>query len=110
MDSHAQLEIRQYATTIGEQIVKPLFPIVWEAFIDYRMDGLFLSRLDRGVIARLMQRMAAGNKSQADEDDFLAAQDPSWTELARCRERDECREKLMVLGILPAHSTTEATS
>jgi thymidylate synthase (FAD) len=110
MDSHAQLEIRQYATTIGEQIVKPLFPIVWEAFIDYRLDGLFLSRLDRGVIARLMQRMAAGNKSQSDEADFLAVQDPGWTELVRCRERDECREKLIALGILPATSTTEATS
>jgi len=109
MDSHAQLEIRQYATTIGEQIVKPLFPIVWEAFIDYRMDGLFLSRLDRGVIARLMQRMATAGKSQADEADFLAVQDPSWTDLARCRERDECRGKLAVLGILPP-ATTEAAS
>ena len=39
MDSHAQEEIRLYATTIGEQIVKPLFPIVWEAFEDYRMGG-----------------------------------------------------------------------
>src|SRR4029079_18437358 len=36
MDSHAQLEIRQYATTIGERIVQPLFPLVWEAFVDYR--------------------------------------------------------------------------
>ncbi len=37
MDSHAQLEIRQYATTIGQQIVQPLFPLVWEAFVDYRL-------------------------------------------------------------------------
>jgi thymidylate synthase (FAD) len=29
MDHHAQLEIRNYATTIGEQIVKPLFPVAW---------------------------------------------------------------------------------
>lgn len=29
MDSHVQLEIRNYATTIGEKIVAPLFPIVW---------------------------------------------------------------------------------
>jgi thymidylate synthase (FAD) len=110
MDSHAQLEIRQYAATIGEQIVKPLFPIVWEAFVDYRLEGLFLSRLDRGVIARLMQRMAAGGKSQADDADFLAAQDPSWTELARSRERDECREKLVALGILPALVAAAAAS
>lgn len=46
MDSHAQLEIRQYATIIGEEIVKPLFPLVWEAFEDYRLYGMFLSRIE----------------------------------------------------------------
>ena len=59
MDSHAQWEIREYSTTIGEQIVRPLFPLVWEAFGDYRLEGLFLSRLDREVIARLVERLAA---------------------------------------------------
>ena len=38
-------EIRDYSATIGEKIVKPLFPVVWEAFEDYRLGGLFLSRL-----------------------------------------------------------------
>ena len=46
MDSHAQLEIRQYAAAIGEQIMRPLFPLVWEAFVDYRLEAMFLSRLD----------------------------------------------------------------
>lgn len=100
MDSHAQLEIRQYAATIGEKIVQPLFPLVWEAFVDYRLEGVFLTRLDRGVIGRLMQRLAAANRAQADEADFLAVQDPGWAELERSRERDECREKLVQLGIL----------
>lgn len=100
MDSHAQLEIRQYAATIGEKIVQPLFPLVWEAFVDYRLEGVFLTRLDRGVIGRLMQRLAAANRAQADEADFLAVQDPAWAELERSRERDECREKLLQLGIL----------
>ncbi|MFN9974269.1 MAG: FAD-dependent thymidylate synthase, partial [Phycisphaerae bacterium] len=53
MDSHAQLEIRTYAQTIGEQIVKPLFPVVWEAFLDYRMQSMSLTRLDCEVIQRL---------------------------------------------------------
>ncbi len=100
MDDHAQLEIRQYATTIGQQIVQPLFPIVWEAFVDYRLEGMLLSRLEREVIARLMQRLAASGRGQATEEDFLAAQDPSWADLQRCRERDECREKLRQLNIL----------
>lgn len=101
MDEHAQQEIRDYATTIGEQIVRPLFPVVWEAFEDYRLGAMFLSRLDREVIARLMQSAAERRLSPPFSDEaFLAAQDPAWRELNRCRERDECREKLQRLGIL----------
>jgi thymidylate synthase (FAD) len=100
MDSHAQWEIREYGTTIGERIVRPLFPLVWEAFIDYRLKGIFLSRLEHEVVARLMQRMAESGRAHVTEDDFLAAQDPSWRNLTRCRERDECREKLRQLNIL----------
>jgi thymidylate synthase (FAD) len=96
MDIHAQREIRQYAETIGHQIVRPLFPMVWEAFVDYRFEALSLSRLDRGVI----ERLAREGKIPASEEDFLAAQDPAWANLTRCRERDECREKLVALGIL----------
>jgi thymidylate synthase (FAD) len=100
MDSHAQWEIRQYATIIGEQIVQPLFPLVWEAFIDYRVESLHLTRLDQGVIQRLVTRLAAAGRAVADDRDFLEAQDSSWRELKRCRERDECRTKLERLGLL----------
>ncbi|RMF94677.1 MAG: FAD-dependent thymidylate synthase [Planctomycetota bacterium] len=95
MDVHAQEEIRRYATTIGEQIVAPLFPECWAAFCDYRRDAMHLSRLDREVIRRLAEAGAL----PADEAAFLAAQDPAWKELSRCRERDECREKLRLLGL-----------
>jgi thymidylate synthase (FAD) len=95
MEPHAQLEIRRYAETIGHEIVRPLFPLTWEAFLDYRMEAMRLTRLDRGVIARLA---AAG--LPADEAAFLAAQDPSWQGLDRCRERDECLEKLRSLGLI----------
>ena len=40
MDAHAQQEIRDYARTIGEKIVQPLFPLVWEAFVDYSLDAM----------------------------------------------------------------------
>lgn len=96
MDAHAQYEIRQYAQIIGHQIVEPLFPVVWEAMIDYRLEAMELSRLDQQVIGRL----AANSKIPASEDDFLAAQDPRWRDLQRSRERDECRQKLLGLGIL----------
>jgi thymidylate synthase (FAD) len=103
MDAHAQWEIRQYATTIGERIVRPLFPVVWEAFLDYRRDALFLTRLDVEVIQRLQSRAAEeGTAPPFSEELFLACQDPSWQDLTRSRERDECRAKLVRLGILAA--------
>ncbi len=92
----AQWEIRQYAHTIAYEIVRPLFPLVWEAFEDYRLQALCLSRLEQEVI----QRLAQAGKIPATEEDFLAAQNPAWKELPRCRERDECREKLRRLGIV----------
>lgn len=100
MDSHAQWEIRQYATTMGEEIVRPLFPLVWEAFIDYRVEGMFLTRLDRELIQRLMAHLAAASRAKATLDDFLAVQPPEWASMKRCRERDECQAKLMQLGLL----------
>ncbi len=100
MDDHAQFEIRSYATTIGRQIVEPLFPLVWEAFVDYRLQVLMLSRLECELMKRLAERLSAVGRAMATEDDFLAVQDSSWRELARCRERDECREKLVRLGLL----------
>jgi thymidylate synthase (FAD) len=100
MDSHAQYEIRTYAKTIGEKIVQPLFPLVWEAFVDYRVEAMFLTRLDRDLIARLAKRMSESGKSPASEEDFLAVEDPTWKGLTRSRERDECREKLIALGLL----------
>lgn len=103
MDEHAQREIRLYAATIGQQIVRPLFPLVWEAFEDYRLGAMQLTRLDCAVIARL-----STGKLPASEDAFLAAQDPTWTALARCRERDECREKLAALGLLQPCSSRSA--
>lgn len=101
MDPHAQLEIRQYAQTIGEKIVQPLFPVVWEAFQDYRMQAMFLSRLELEVIQRLHD-YAAERKlvPPFHQEDFLACQDPAWRELNRSRERDECWQKLLRLGIV----------
>jgi thymidylate synthase (FAD) len=99
MDAHAQLEIRRYSETIGHEIVKPLFPLVWEAFLDYRVEAMRLTKLDRGVIARLVAH-SGGKGMPASHADFLAAQDPSWNGLERCRERDECLDKLVSLGLV----------
>ncbi|MCA9042203.1 MAG: FAD-dependent thymidylate synthase, partial [Planctomycetaceae bacterium] len=101
MDSHAQLEIRNYATAIGENIIQPLFPVVWEAFQDYRMQASFLTRLDQGVISRLMASAASqGIAPPFNKELFLESQDETWKELTRSRERDECWSKLLRLGIV----------
>ena len=96
MDSHAQGEIREYATIIGEQIIAPLFPLVWEAFQDYRMGGVFLSRQDIQAIQCL------GVSTNCDIEEVL---DQGWEELpegwdnSRSRERNEFLAKLKKLGI-----------
>lgn len=102
MDSHAQQEIRDYAVAIGEQIVRPLFPLVWEAFADYRLGGVSLSRLEVAVVQRLATRPRPAGQAAWREEDFVAAQDDSWRDLHRSRERDECRAKLQALGLLSA--------
>lgn len=103
MDSHAQEEIRQYATTIGREIVQKLFPVVWEAFEDYRFDGASLSRLELGVIRRLTEYGArTASPPPYAEAAFLEVQDESWRSLSRSRERDECRAKLIDLGLVAA--------
>ncbi len=100
MDAHAQWEIREYSTAIGHEIVRPLFPLVWEAFVDYRLEATALTRLEREVIVRLVARLVGVGKTQAADEDFMAVQDPSWANLKQCRERDECREKLRQLNLL----------
>jgi thymidylate synthase (FAD) len=100
MDSHAQEEIRAFSTAMGEQIVQPLFPLVWEAFVDYRLEAMYLTRLDRELIVRLMARLAAAGKAKGTTEDFMAVQDSTWEGLNRSRERDECRDKLISLGLL----------
>jgi len=96
MEENAQYEIREYATTIGEKIIQPLFPQCWEAFLDYQLGALRLSRLEQ----RVVQRLSHGGTIPATQEQFFAAQDPAWQELERCRERDECYEKLRCLGIV----------
>jgi len=49
MDAHAQYEIREYAKVIGG-IVKNWVPLSWEAFRDYRLDAVTLSRHEAAIL------------------------------------------------------------
>ncbi|HVR73140.1 MAG TPA: FAD-dependent thymidylate synthase [Planctomycetota bacterium] len=53
MDAHAQEEIRAYACILGNEVVRRWCPLTWEAFQDYRLEALQLSRLDVQVLGAL---------------------------------------------------------
>lgn len=75
MDSHAQLEIREYANAIS-CIVEQVFPIAWEAFVDYRLSAMTLSATE-----------------------IEAVQTMSLSHITNKREREECQAKLKRLRI-----------
>jgi thymidylate synthase (FAD) len=118
MDAHAQQEIREYATVIGEQIVAKLFPVTWEAFLDYRFHAMQLTRLDIDVIHRITTMAAdafdtegaLGGFTKPEEVYpyvppysgalFMQMQHESWKHLKKCRERVECWAKLAALGLV----------
>jgi flavin-dependent thymidylate synthase len=54
MDSHAQLEIRQYANAMAE-FIKQLFPVAYKAFEDYQLNAVTFSSEERRVLENLME-------------------------------------------------------
>lgn len=57
MDPHAQYEIRVYADAIAE-IIKEYVPIAWEAFEDYRLNSITLSRMEIEALGKLLEDAA----------------------------------------------------
>lgn len=69
LDPHAQKEIRDYANAIA-QIVKVWVPNVWEAFEDYRLQAMTLTRQEVQALTILLQAafpegIVTGELSQA---------------------------------------------
>src|SRR5258705_6819337 len=104
MDPHAQWEIRQYATTIGEQIVARWCPITWQAFVDYRLRATSLSRLEAALLAALIAGDAPRAMTLAREARWLQ---PGPDGLLPSRERREFETKLRDFGLaIPWQSST----
>lgn len=94
MDSHAQLEIRSYANIIGNEIVAKLFPMTWEAFVDYRLESMQLTRLDILVINELIHHFQFdGPVNQKKFDEQVTSI------ISNKREREECFTKMVNLGL-----------
>jgi len=96
MDAHAQQEIRAYATVIGERIVANWVPLVWEAFVDYRLGAASLSRIEQEILGAI----GAGDGERA----CALAREAGWLERGaggwkRHRERAEFEAKLTGWGM-----------
>ncbi len=65
MDPHAQQEIRDYANAMFA-LIQPIVPIAAEAFLDYRLNAISLSRLEVEAL-RTGQPLASENKREIAE-------------------------------------------
>ena len=64
LDRHAQYEIREYADVIAS-VVQRWVPLVWEAFRDYRLSAVRLSRAEAAVVRALLRGEPAGAHAAA---------------------------------------------
>ncbi len=91
LDDHAQHEIRVFARAMGD-IVAKVVPMTWEAFQDYRLEAMQLSRLEVETLGRMLRE---------PERDVTELLPEPWSrvnektgELKRNRERTEFLEKI----------------
>lgn len=90
MDSHAQLEIRSYANVIGYEIVAKLFPLSWEAFLNYKLNSMTLSSVE----IRAINKIAFYNVGVATYSSL-----DIYNIFNNKREFEEFKSKLKRLGI-----------
>jgi thymidylate synthase (FAD) len=65
MDAHAQQEIRDYANAMFA-LIEPIVPVAAEAFVDYDLRALHLTRLEIEAL-RAGQPLASSNKRETAE-------------------------------------------
>jgi thymidylate synthase (FAD) len=105
MDDHAQLEIRSYANIIGNEIVSRWCPIAWEAFVDYRLRSLSLSRIEAEVIKALIEGRHPDAMKIATDVGFL---NMDGSPIRKNRERRELEDKLASIGLsMPWNADSE---
>lgn len=103
MDSHAQLEIREYANVIGEQILSQLFPIAWKAFLDYRFNAITLSAIDIITLRHILGHVPVADYGNLETVKSLASQ-----EIRNKRELTEFIEKWKrIVGYYIVESTDD---
>lgn len=71
MEKNAQLEIREYANTIGNEIVKRWAPIAWEAFEEYALNSKEFSGFELELLSLLANSKIDEAKQRAIEYGWL---------------------------------------
>ena len=98
MDPRSQYELRCYANRIGNDVVARWCPMAWEAFEDYQLDTLALSRVETQIVHAINSGHTERAVQIADDAGLLRRDDGK---LKRSRERDELEAKLQGLGMQP---------
>jgi thymidylate synthase (FAD) len=74
-DAHAQEEIRSYAQAISD-VAQRWVPLAWEAFVDYRLEAMTLSRAEgeavRAMLGGERPDLAALGLSKREQDELRA--------------------------------------
>ena len=79
MEANAQLEIREYANTIGREIVKRWAPIAWEAFEEYALNSKEFSGFELELLSLLANGKGEDAKNRAFEFGWLKYKDDKLT-------------------------------
>ena len=96
MEKNAQLEIREYANTIGNEIVKRWAPIAWEAFEEYALNSKEFSGFELELLSLLANSKLEETKQRAIEYGWLNYKN---NELTFNMERWEFENKMNDLKI-----------
>jgi thymidylate synthase (FAD) len=98
MDDHAQYEIREYARTIGEEIVAKWCPVAWEAFVDYRMNTVQFSEVELAIIEALIKGDSDAALAAARESGLITTSKKDGSQRVG-REAKELEPKLVRFGL-----------
>lgn len=98
MDSHAQYEIRSYATIIGNEIVSQWCPLSWEAFKTYRLNSFNLSEIEIDVLKKFISNKPSEAKHILLAENILTIVDGK---IKKGRELIDIENKLSSFGIIP---------
>ncbi len=95
MESHAQKEIRAYANVIGNEIVAKWVPLTWQAFLDYRMNGLALSAREIDIINTINNEGKEAALKKLQSFRWVKEDGDGWKLILECTELEA---KLVKLG------------